>query len=81
MIRVFVVDDHSIVREGAKRIIAHAGDMEVAGECDNGREALRQILQNNYDVILLDISLPGIDGLDVLRAVKAEKPVLPVLGT
>ena len=38
MIRVFVVDDHSIVREGAKRIIAHAGDMEVAGECDNGRK-------------------------------------------
>jgi two-component system invasion response regulator UvrY len=79
MIKVFVVDDHSIVREGAKRIIADTDDMEVAGECSDGREALRQILENEYDVILLDIALPGMDGLDVLRQVKAKKPALPIL--
>lgn len=79
MIKVFVVDDHSIVREGAKRIIADTNDIEVAGECSNGREALHQILEKSYDVILLDIALPGMDGLDVLRAVKAKKPALPVL--
>jgi two-component system, NarL family, invasion response regulator UvrY len=79
MIKVFVVDDHSIVREGAKRIISDTGDMEVAGECSNGLEALRSILENDYDVVLLDIGLPGMDGLDVLREVKAKKPALPVL--
>ena len=79
MIKVFVVDDHSIVREGAKRIIADTDDMEVVGECSNGREALHLILDNSYDVILLDIALPGMDGLDVLRAVKARKPALPIL--
>jgi len=79
MIRVLVVDDHSIVREGAKRIIADQGDMKVTGECSDGREALCHVLENEYDVILLDIALPGMDGLDVLRAVKAQKPSLPVL--
>jgi len=79
MIRVLVVDDHSIVREGAKRIIADTGDMEVAGECSDGLEALHRILENDYDVVLLDIALPGMDGLDVLRAVRSGKPALPVL--
>jgi two-component system invasion response regulator UvrY len=79
MIRVLVVDDHSIVREGAKRIINDTADMEVAGECGNGRDALHLILDNDYDVVLLDIALPGIDGIDVLRAVKAKKPTLPIL--
>jgi two-component system invasion response regulator UvrY len=79
MIRVLVVDDHSIVREGAKRIIADTNDMEVAGECGDGLEALRLIIEGDYDVILLDIGLPGMDGIDVLRKVKARKPALPVL--
>lgn len=79
MIRVFIVDDHSIVREGAKRIIAGTSDMEAAGECGDGLEALHQILENDYDVVLLDIALPSMDGLDVLRAVRAKKPNLPIL--
>jgi two-component system, NarL family, invasion response regulator UvrY len=79
MIKVFVVDDHSIVREGAKRIIAETADIEVAGEASDGREALMQILNNDYDVILLDIALPGMDGLEVLRTVRAKKPNLPVV--
>ncbi len=79
MIRVFVVDDHSVVREGVKRIIASTGDMEVAGEAGNGKEALQRISSTDYDVILLDLALPGMQGLDVLRALKVEKPALPVL--
>jgi two-component system, NarL family, invasion response regulator UvrY len=79
MIKILVVDDHSIVREGAKRIIADTDDIEVAGECSDGHDALRKILNNEYDVVLLDIALPGMDGLDVLRAVKTKKPVLPIL--
>lgn len=79
MIRILVVDDHSIVREGAKRIIADTRDMQVADECNDGRDALHKILNNDYDVVLLDIALPGMDGLDVLRAVRVKKPTLPIL--
>ena len=79
MIRILVVDDHSIVREGAKRIIADTCDMQVIDECSDGHDALCKILNNDYDVVLLDIALPGIDGLDVLRAAKTKKPALPIL--
>jgi two-component system invasion response regulator UvrY len=79
MIKVFIVDDHSIVREGAKRIIAETTDIEVAGEASDGREALTRILGNDYDVILLDIALPGMDGLEVLRALRAKKPNVSVV--
>ena len=79
MIRVFIVDDHSIVREGAKKIIAETADIEVAGEAGDGHEALSRILDNDYDVILLDIALPGMDGIEVLRAVRARKPQVPIV--
>jgi two-component system, NarL family, invasion response regulator UvrY len=79
LIRILVVDDHSIVREGARKIIASTSDLEVADECSDGREALQMILERDYDVILLDIALPSMNGLDVLREVKAKKPNLPVL--
>jgi two-component system, NarL family, invasion response regulator UvrY len=79
MIRILVVDDHSIVREGAKRIISATNDLEVADECADGREALQMILEKDYDLILLDIALPNMNGLDVLRKVRAKKPNLPIL--
>lgn len=79
MIRVLIVDDHIIFREGLKKVIATAADMEVADEAGNGKEALRAILQNSYDVVLLDIGLPGMDGFDVLRAAKEKKPSLAIL--
>ena len=78
-IKVFVVDDHTVVREGIKRIITGTADMEVAGEAGNGRDAIIAILKNAYDVVLLDLTLPDMAGLDVLRTVKAKKPTLPVL--
>lgn len=79
MIKVLIVDDHIIFREGLKKVIATAADMEVADEAGDGREALRKITGNTYDVVLLDLGLPGMDGLNVLRAAKERKPVLPIL--
>lgn len=79
MKKVFIVDDHIIFREGIKRVIADTDDIQVAGESGDGREALRLILKDDYDVVLLDLALPGLDGLDVLRAIKEKNSNLPVL--
>ncbi len=79
MIRVFIVDDHPIFREGLKKVISAARDMEVAGEAADGPEALQKIAMNTYDVIILDLGLPGMAGFDVLRILKAKRPSLPVI--
>jgi two-component system, NarL family, invasion response regulator UvrY len=79
MIKIFIADDHAIVRKGLKQIISETPDMIVSEEADNGLEALDKISENNYDVILLDISMPGKNGLEILRLVRRKKPKLPVL--
>lgn len=79
MIKIFIADDHAIVRKGLKQIISETPDMIVSEEADNGLEALEKISENNYDVILLDISMPGKNGLEILRLVRRKKPKLPVL--
>jgi two-component system invasion response regulator UvrY len=79
MIRVLVVDDHSVVREGVKRILADTADMCVAGEASNGQEALAKVAAQAWNVVLLDISLPGRSGLEVLHLLKHTHPRLPVL--
>lgn len=79
MIKVLIVDDHIIFREGLKRVISGAPDMEVAGEAGDGLKALDAIADNNFDVVLLDLSLPGMEGLDVLRRLQKSAPKLPVL--
>lgn len=79
MIKVFIVDDHIIFREGLKRVISGAADMEVVGEAGDGRQALEAIADSDSDVVLLDLSLPGMEGLDVLRHLQGENPKLPVL--
>jgi DNA-binding NarL/FixJ family response regulator len=79
MLRIFIADDHAIVREGLKQIIAGVSDLAVAGEASNGHEALAQIRKGYWDVVLLDITMPGMSGLDVLKQLKVEQPQLPVL--
>ena len=79
MIRVLLADDHRIVREGLRRIIEDDGEMEVVAEAADGREALRLCLEAKPDVAVVDISMPGLDGLEVISRLKAERPELPVL--
>jgi len=79
MIRILVADDHAVVRQGVKQILADVTDMTVQDEAQNGPETLRKVTDNNYDVVLLDISMPGRSGLEVLEDIKAQHPKLAVL--
>ncbi|MBW1784628.1 MAG: response regulator transcription factor [Deltaproteobacteria bacterium] len=79
MIKILVADDHAIVREGLKQIVADTTDMVVAGEAADGQEVLEQVRKEEWDLILLDISMPGRGGIDTLKNLKVEKPALPVL--
>ena len=79
MIRILIADDHTIVREGLKQILAETPDMVVADEARNGQEVLAKVGNKEYDVVLLDISMPGRSGLDILKQLKGERPKLPIL--
>ena len=79
MIRILVADDHSVVRQGLKQIVADSPDMEIAGEAATGQEALELVRSGSFDLIILDISMPGQGGLDILRELKAESPALKVI--
>jgi DNA-binding NarL/FixJ family response regulator len=78
-IRVFIADDHAIVREGLKQILAEQRDIVVAGEAETGLDAIKLFRKSRCNVLLLDISLPDRNGIDVLKQVKSEKPELAVL--
>ena len=79
MISVLVVDDHAIFREGIKKVLATTADIVVAAEAGDGRDVARKIREGGFDVVVLDIALPGKDGIAVLRELKAEHPGLPIL--
>ena len=79
MIRVLICDDHLIVRQGIKQILADAEDINLAGEAEDGPQALQQVRLGGIDVVLMDIAMPYRDGLDVLRQLRSEFPRLPVL--
>jgi two-component system invasion response regulator UvrY len=78
-IRVLIADDHTIVREGLKQILAETPDMTVVDEAGNGQEVLDKAAQVDPDVVLLDISMPGRSGLDILKQLKTERPTVAVL--
>jgi DNA-binding NarL/FixJ family response regulator len=79
IIKILVVDDHSIVREGLKQILADSAEMIVAGEASSGQEAMQKIRAGGFDMVVMDISLPDRNGLEVLEQVKAFSPKLQVL--
>jgi DNA-binding NarL/FixJ family response regulator len=79
MIRVVLVDDQTLVREGLASLLALAGDIEVAAQASNGEEALRLISQHRPDVVLLDMRMPGMSGLEVLQALKNSGSLFPTL--
>ncbi len=79
MMKILIADDHGIFREGLKQFIARTSDMMVADEAENGAEVLNKVRQKDYDVVILDISMPGRNGLDILCDIKYARPKLPVL--
>jgi DNA-binding NarL/FixJ family response regulator len=79
VIRVLLADDHAIVRAGLKEILEDTGDITVAGEATNGQEALAQIRAREFDVAVLDMTMPGRSGIELIKQVKDEKPKLRVL--
>jgi two-component system invasion response regulator UvrY len=79
MIRLLVADDHEIVRDGLKRILAATPDLQVAAEAASGDEALRLVKAGDYDLALLDMSMPGLAGIDLVKRLRLEKPKLKIL--
>ncbi|MBS4096627.1 MAG: response regulator transcription factor [Sulfuricella sp.] len=79
MIRVLIADDHRILREGLKQLLAESGDIIVGGEAENGFEALDKARKEDWDAVVLDMSMPGKSGIDLIRQIKDEKPKLPIL--
>ena len=78
-IKILIADDHTVVRRGLEQIIAETPDIVVTGEASNGWEVLDKVSNGNYDEVILDIAMPGKDGMEVLNQIKHEKPELPVL--
>lgn len=79
MIKVLIADDHAVVREGFRRMIENDRDIEVVAEAENGLEAIQMVRSKNIDVVVLDMSMPEMSGLDALKQIKVEFPDLPVL--
>jgi len=79
VIRIVVADDHTIVREGLKQLLTAAGDLEVVAEAQNGFEVMDRIRALDFDVLLLDMSMPGKSGIELIKQVHAEKPRLRIL--
>ena len=79
MIRVVIADDHQILREGLKQLLLATGDLEVVGEAADGYEVLQRVRDLEFDVLLLDMSMPGKSGVELIKQVKSEKPKLRIL--
>ena len=79
MLKILLADDHAVVRGGIRKFLEATQDIDIVAEATTGEEALAQVRKNDFDVMLLDISLPDLNGLEVLKRVKRERPNLRVL--
>jgi DNA-binding NarL/FixJ family response regulator len=79
MTRVLIADDHAIFREGLRQILEDIEDLQVVDEASRGQEVLDKIEKNDYDLILLDIAMPGLSGLETMKLIKGRKPKMKVL--
>ncbi|MGE5467225.1 MAG: response regulator [Ignavibacteria bacterium] len=78
-IEILIADDHAIIRDGLRQIFSDTEDIVVAGEAANGFEVLKRVRERDWDALLLDMSMPGRSGFDLIREIKAEKPQVPIL--
>ena len=78
-IRVLIADDHAIVRQGMRQILSDTPDLTVSGEAENGVQAVQMVRAGEWDVVLMDVSMPDRNGIDALKLIKKEYPRLPVL--
>lgn len=79
MISVLIADDHALLREGLKQILASTQDITVVDEASDGKEVIQKVGETDYDVILLDIAMPGRNGIDICKQLKKMKPHLHIL--
>jgi len=79
MIHILIADDHTLMREGLKQILAASDDVVVAGEACDGFQALDMIRNGTWDLLLLDMSMPGKSGVELIKQIKTEQPKLPIL--
>jgi len=79
MIRIVIADDHTIVREGLKQLLATTADLQVVGEAGDGHEALQRVRELSFEVLLLDMSMPGKSGIELIKQIRSEKPALRIL--
>ena len=76
---VLVADDHAIIRDGLKKILADTDDLIVAGEACNGNAVLEKVRERDWSLVVLDLSMPGRNGLELIKLIKGERPKLPIL--
>jgi len=79
VIKIVMADDHAIVREGLKRIVSSIEGMEVIGEAGNGTEVMQRVRELAFDVLVLDLSMPGRSGMELIKLIRGEKPQLRIL--
>lgn len=79
MIRILIADDHAIMRGGLKQLMALADDLEVAGEANNGTQVMEVLRNTQFDLVLLDMAMPGISGVDLIARIRTYYPELPIL--
>ena len=79
MIRIVIADDHTIVREGLRQLLEAAGDFEVVGEARDAQETMQRVRDLQFDVLLLDVSMPGRSGMDLIKQIRSERPHLRVM--